>query len=257
MWGMTAMKKGTAMKDKKKRAGGGGAPSFGPFRIAPFSTITTSTAQSGWSHSGLDIKVIDISTIPETIVTDATTGFSLGGGGPFPINPFTLVPLDDVAATVAATSPASRIHQTGGLAQVASMDIPAGFDYMIDIEASVSPSNQHSSIRQVDYFLDVIHDPSGLFAAKTVVFNSPGVPPLQDSVRSNMHSGTFRLAEGGPFQMIVSAGTRSGDSLILELTATITDNSGSHTTMTTETLTNLLNGTASIKDSMYYAFNFL
>jgi len=255
MWGMTAMKKGTSMKDKKKRAGGG-APSFGPFRIAPFSTIATSTAQSGWSHSGLDIKVIDISGMPETIVTDATTGFSLGGGGPFP-SPFTLVPLDDIAATVAATSPASRIHQTGGLAQVASMDIPAGFDYMIDIEASVSPSNQHSSIRQVDYFLDVIHDPSGLLAAKAVAFNSPGLPPLQDSVRSNMHSGTFKLAESGPFQMIVSGGTRAGDSLILELTATIIGNSGSLHTMTTETLTNLLNGTASIKDSMYYAFNFL
>lgn len=31
MWGMTAMKKGTAMKDKKKRAGGGGAPSTGTY----------------------------------------------------------------------------------------------------------------------------------------------------------------------------------------------------------------------------------
>ena len=255
MWGMTAMKKGTSMKDKKKLAGGG-APSFGPFRIAPFSTITTSTAQSGWSHSGFDIKVVDISSLPQTIVTDATTGFSLGGGGPNPPNPFTLVPLDDVAATVAATSPASRIHQTGGLPQVASMDVPAGLDYMIDIEASVSPSNQHSSITQVDYSLDVIHDPSSLVATKAVAFNSPGSPPYQDSVRSNMHSGTFRLAEQGPFQMIVTAGVRSGDSLILELTATVNGAGGSHT-MTTETLTNLLNGTASIKDSMYYAFNFL
>lgn len=31
MWGMTAMKKGTSMKDKKKRAGGGGAPSTGTY----------------------------------------------------------------------------------------------------------------------------------------------------------------------------------------------------------------------------------
>tara|TARA_R100000908_G_scaffold63079_1_gene43304 strand:- start:3151 stop:3879 length:729 start_codon:yes stop_codon:yes gene_type:complete len=31
MWGMTAMTKGTSMKDKKKRAGGGGAPSTGTY----------------------------------------------------------------------------------------------------------------------------------------------------------------------------------------------------------------------------------
>lgn len=34
MWGMTAMKKGTAMKDKKKRAGGGSPPVVNEVRVA-------------------------------------------------------------------------------------------------------------------------------------------------------------------------------------------------------------------------------
>jgi len=247
MWGMTAMKKGTSQKDKKKRAGSG-APSFGPFRIAPLSTIATSTAQSGWSHSGLDIVVMQFSTPPPSLANDAVTGLALGGGS-FPN--FTPIAVDDIAATVAASSPASRIHQTGGTGQVADISLAGGIDYGCEIEASVSPANQHSSIRDVTYTLDVIHDPSGLIPTKVLSFTG-GSPPLQ----SRITNSPFGITLGSPFGFNFTR-PRQNDVVIIEITAIVTDNGISSHTMTTETTSNLLNATASIKDSMYVRFNFL
>lgn len=249
---LVAMKKGTAMKDKRKRAaGGGGGGGFGPFRIAPHSSISNPANAAGFSHSGFDVRVFQVSGPPPTIENDQVTGNALGGGS-FPN--FTYIPVDDAAATASgiAQTPASLIHSSTN--QTALLNLRAGIDMMIDFEASVSPPNQHGSIGQVDYGLSAVFDPNGLDGVQIRARR-----PLPHTVTCKSTSfPTFHLAGGGDFQLRVT-GTNPGDVIMYQLTAFVVGGGasiGQSHLMSMETQANLTGGTASIHDSMYFGFMF-
>lgn len=254
MWGMTAMKKGTAMKDKKKRAGGGSPPppAF-VFCIAPLSSIASAGGQSGWTHSGLDVVVADVSVVPPSVVNDVATGVALGafnsGTGQF-----TKIAVDDAAATALASSPASLIHNAS--TQTANFVLPAGADLILEYESSISPGSNHGTVRQVFYQIDAIHDPNSLAANNHIRLHSGPFP--HTSAIMGSQSSTFRDVQvlditGGGGQI------NAGDEIIIEVTAGIQYlNKGipSHN-MTRETLSNLTGGTASATESMYIKLNFV
>jgi len=253
MWGMTAMKKGTSMKDKKKRAGGGGSPppSF-VFRIAPDSTIASATGQSGWSHSGLDIVVADVGAVPPVVMNDSATGVALGGGAPG--GPFTKIPLDDIAATVLASSPATLIHSA--TAQTAAIELPAGRDMILEYDSSISPGANHGTVRQVSYEIDAVHDPNNLAANNHIRLHSGPFPHTSAVMFSA--SATFRdtqvLAINGSGGAI-----NPGDEIIIEVTASVQylNKATPNHNMTTETVSNLTGGTASATESMYIRLRFV
>ena len=248
---LIALKKGTAMKDKRKRAagGGGGGGGFGPFRIAPHSSISNPANAAGFSHSGFDVQVFQVSGPPITIENDQVTGNALGGGS-FPS--FTYIPVDDAAATATgiAQTPASLIHSSTN--QTAILNLRAGIDMIVNFEASVSPPNQHGSISTVEYGLSAVFDPNGLDGAQV---RARRPLPHSVSVKSSA-SATFRLAGGGDFEMRIS-GTNPGDVIMYQLTAFVYGVLPGQThLMSMETQANLTGGTASIHDAMYFGFVF-
>jgi len=247
---LVAMKKGTAMKDKRKRAaGGGGGGGFGPFRIAPHSSISAPANAAGFSHSGFDVRVFQVSGPPPTIETDQVTGNALGGGS-FPN--FTYIPVDDAAATATgiAQTPASLIHSLTN--QTAILNLRAGIDMVLDFEASVSPPNQHGSVSDVNYSLSVVFDPNGLDGAQIRARR-----PLPHSVNvKSTSSATFHLTGGGDFQLRIS-GTNPGDVIMYQVTAFVAGAlPGQVHLMSMETPSNLTGGTASIHDAMYFGLVF-
>ena len=248
---LVAMKKGTAMKDKRKRAAGGGGGGFGPFRIAPHSSISAPANAAGFSHSGFDVRVFQVSGPPPTIEIDQVTGNALGGGS-FPN--FTYIPVDDAAATASgiAQTPASLIHSSTN--QTALINLRAGIDMVLDFEASVSPPNQHGSVGQVDYSLSVVFDPNGLDGAQIRARR-----PLPHTVTvKSTNSATLHLTGGGDFQLRIG-GTNPGDVIMYQLTAFVTGGGaafGQSHLMSMETQANLVGGTASIHDAMYFGLVF-
>ena len=240
------------LKAKKKRlGGGGGSPSF-VFGIAPITTIGSSGATSGWSHSGLDVVVGDVSVVPPVVMNDLATGVALGsfnsGTGQF-----NKIAVDDAGATVLASSPATLIHNA---TQTSNFILPAGRDMVIEFEASISPTSNHNLVRQVFYEIDAIHDPNSLAANNHIRLHS-GPFPRTSSVM-HTQSSVFRdiqvlAINGGAGQI------NAGEEIIIQITGDIqylNKNTQNHT-MTTETVSNLTGGTANATESMYIRLEFV
>jgi hypothetical protein len=186
-------------------------------------------------------------------MNDSATGVALGSFNSA-LGQFTRIPLDDVAATVLSSSPATLIHSA--TAQTAAIELPAGLDMVLEYESSISPGTNHATVRQVYYQIDAVHDPNSLAANNHIRLHGgpfPHTSAVMFSASSSFRDRQVLAINGG------GGAINPGEEIIIEVTASVQylNKATPNHNMTTETVSNLALATASATESMYIRLRFV